>query len=181
MKQILILLAVACSVALLFAGQPIRELQGPTGTGGGASSVPVDVMNFPTDENGILLAVVPVANRVIDLVDSDVTISSGEFWYSEVFSAGSFNWIALQATNQEASATIFCDVHWQLAVGEAWFAGTTSPTPDIPAINTGSFSGTTRRSGLEKVQAPLGRIRCVWQGGSADGLLTDVKVLLRRE
>ena len=42
MRQALILLAVVCSVAVLSANQPIRELQGPSGDGGSGSSLAVE-------------------------------------------------------------------------------------------------------------------------------------------
>ena len=54
MRYSLIGLAVICSVALLSADQPLQHFQGTSGSGGSDSSTPVDVTNFPTDEDGSL-------------------------------------------------------------------------------------------------------------------------------
>ena len=97
MRRALIAAVVLCFFALLSADQPIRHLQGPASGGGGASSTPVDVMNFPTDEDGNLSVVVPVANRVIDLLpEGIVTVPDGMAWDSETFATGAFNKISLQ-------------------------------------------------------------------------------------
>ena len=179
MKRTLVLLALLCSAALLAGDQPLRDFQGPAGSGGGGNSTPVDVVNFPTDEDGNLLTVVPVANRVLDLLDTDLPLVDGEAWHSEVFSTGAFNWIAVQVTVNQNSGSSQCRVEWQLVPDDPWIdsTGAGNSSPNLVAVWAQASNVSSSRSALAQVQAPLARILC-FSGG---GLLTDLKVLLRRE
>ena len=182
MKQALIALAVVCSFALLFANQPIRDLQGPAGTGGGGNSTPVDVMNFPTDEDGNLSVVVPVVSRVMDMLDQDVPLASGETWTSDAFSADAFNWIAIQTTVSQSGPSTTCEVQWR--IDEVFWLNSSNAnnSPQLVSVKAHSIhTGTSpNRTALAQVQAPLARVRCF--GSNANGVvLSDVKVLLRRE
>ena len=173
MRRTLILLVVVLVAVLVAWGQvPVRELDGTSGTGG-ANSTPVDVTNFPIDADGNLLTVVPVANRVIDLLDDLVT---GD-WESEVFSTGPFNWIALQVSESAGGGS--CEVQWQLTLSDPFFGiestngATTPPMVLVRAFPTLQPDLT----GLAHVQAPRGKVVC---NIGSEGL-SDAKVLLRRE
>ena len=161
MKRLLIALAVVSIAALVVADQPIRELD--TTAGGGADpAMPVNVMNFPAHFR-------PVVNQVIDLLDEDVNLPPGVAWESEIFDTSQFTALVFHASASLAQdGSITCLSYWQLEDG-----------PFIP-IGVSAFLTTPVRAGKSGIYGVRARIRCVGED-NIGGVLTDVKVLLRRE
>ena len=86
MKRTLFLLAVVSAVALVaWAQVPVRELDDMSGqSAGGTPSQPVDVTNFPTDEEGSLLVTSPqrVLEQylVLDPADAACQWGASNYW-----------------------------------------------------------------------------------------------------
>ena len=58
----------------------------------------------------------PVFNKVVDLLDVDVPVTSGGFWVSETFGTGAYtSYAILPAGNVSSGATVFCGILWKLS------------------------------------------------------------------
>ena len=166
MRKPLIVLAIVCSFAvLLVLADP------PFGPPGG-SPTPVEVTNFPTDEDGNLLVVAPVANRVIDLLDVDVNVpNSNVFFVSEPFDTGAFTTLIISTAGMMTVGDYSCSPRWQVVDDGPFF--------QITGIVLGA--NTNRVSEPLPINGVRAQVACQSNPGSTAGTINDVTVLLRRE
>ena len=143
--------------------------------------MPVDVVNFPTDSYGSLLATMPVVWRVCDLTDG-IVIPADDEWWSDIVNVSAFNSIALQITAAPDSVNSMCRLWWSFAESdEPFFQVSPHGVPPLQATVTASTGpGTMDRTGMRKTERPFVRVRCTAGSSNATGM-SDIKIAVRRD
>ena len=132
----------------------------------------------------------PIVNRMLDLLDEEIFLEQvgGESeWESPSFDTSQFNQLILKVDSQASSGIVSCTTEWSFGGDDSFVPGSTFPVFVGDDAQAQRFAlGLTPQT----VVGLRGRIRCSlvgpdFGGGGtpdpANGVISDVKVLLRRD
>ena len=137
------------------------------------------MVNFPLDENNALSVSGLVVNRVIDLLNEDIYFIDAPdddvVFESDAFSTASFTKAILYGESVIQNGKLECTLAWRITDQDDFLTSVSSSVHFYPGVSVDL--GPNREVG--GLQA---KVQCsVDDGDPNTGVLTDLKVLLRRE